>query len=160
MVGFATTFAFSCLPTAFALQAREIHRVVVYFLAIFFRILNFLRSSGLFYNTPNLRRLFVSGIGLNLWLMNQIRILRVPLGTNETQGHWNGLCSRSPKPKTAFTSLRCIRSLGIWEDNHNRKKTAYLGMGFFSYSFVQLACPFPQINAYSGVSNISCKKQN
>ena len=44
MVGFATTFAFSCLPTAFALQAREIHRVVVYFLATFafFRILNFL----------------------------------------------------------------------------------------------------------------------
>jgi hypothetical protein len=44
LVGFATTFAFSCLPTAFALQAREIHRVVVYFLATFafFRILNFL----------------------------------------------------------------------------------------------------------------------
>ena len=35
LVGFATTFAFSCLPTAFALQARETHRVVVYFLAKF-----------------------------------------------------------------------------------------------------------------------------
>ena len=38
--------------------------------------------------------------------------LKPPLGTSETRGYWNGLCSCSPKQRTPSTPGRCIRSLG------------------------------------------------
>ena len=38
--------------------------------------------------------LFVSRVGSLLCLMNRIHICRVPWVTNETRGHWNGLCLR------------------------------------------------------------------
>ena len=47
--------------------------------------------------------LFVSRVGLNLCLTNWTHICRVPWGTNETRGHWNGLCSCSPRSRTPFT---------------------------------------------------------
>ena len=56
--------------------------------------------------------LFVSRVGLNLCLTNRICIFRVPWGTIEIWGHWYDLCSRSQKPRTPSTPLRCIRSLG------------------------------------------------
>ena len=57
--------------------------------------------------------LFNSRVGSNLWMMNRIRICRVSRGLNETQGHWNGLCSRFPRPRTPSTPWGCIKSIGL-----------------------------------------------
>ena len=49
--------------------------------------------------------------GSLLCLTNWIRTCRVPQVTNETQGHWNGLCSHWPRPRTPSTSWWCIRGV-------------------------------------------------
>ena len=50
--------------------------------------------------------LFVSRVGSNICLTNQIQFAEFLGGTNETQGHWNGLYSCFPKPWTPSTLLR------------------------------------------------------
>jgi hypothetical protein len=59
--------------------------------------------------------LFVSRVGLLLCLTNRIRICRVPLVTNETRGHWNGLCSLWPRPRTPSTLRGCIRGFSPYQ---------------------------------------------
>ena len=71
--------------------------------------------------------LFVSRVGSNLCLMNWIRICRVPRGTNETWGHWNGLCSRSPN---------CLRVAG----NIERKWKPLLPYKVSAFTYYYILC--------------------
>ena len=104
-------------PKRFLNKYENIRCIVPYFIEIYVRcsisvlVFGCWLMNHIYFNWRKFC-LIVSRVGSLLCLMNRIHICRVLWVTNETRGHWNGLCSRSPRLRTPSTPRGCIRSLG------------------------------------------------